>query len=229
MIKYGYAEMVGYSGGAWGLLAVGLGVGGMLTYISPRVGITVCAVITLVGIFLIVRAYRGKTKYRILLKKGGSKVVIGLGIFIIIAGIIGGGFLIKSQLRIESNVTTTIVRCCIPGNAYQVWATNPPGNDKDTVFVSLGTSSMITNIKALMGASLPTIIEGGLNANFITFKITELPPNISLSYIIEVGYSAKTPRNFTAWSEATKSNITATFTGQCPQLGVAGPEETAPP
>jgi hypothetical protein len=152
-----------------------------------------------------------------------GSMLLGLGIFLIVAGIVGGSFLIESQ----SSIRTTIVRCCIEGNTYHIWATNPPSNDKDTVFISLGTSSLITNIEALMGASLPTIIEGGVNANFITFKITELPPNVTLGYIIEVGYSAETPRNFTAWSETTKNSITVIFTGQCPTWKF-GPEETAP-
>lgn len=51
------------SKGAWGLLATGLGVGIVLTYISPQVGIPVGGIITSIGILLIVRAYRGKTKY----------------------------------------------------------------------------------------------------------------------------------------------------------------------
>jgi len=217
------------SAGAWGLLLIGVGVGIVLTYISPQVGIPVGVVITLGGIFLIIRAYRGKTKYKLSLKRGGSKVLIGLGIFIIIAGIIGGGFLIKSQLNIKSSVETTIVRCCVRGNEYQIWASNPPGNDKDTVFVTLGTSSMITDIKALMGASLPTIIEGGPNGNFITFKITELPPGVSLGYLVDVVSNAETPYKFTAWSETKASNITATFIGECPKVTGVGPEETAPP
>ena len=149
---------------------------------------------------------------------------IVLGVLIIIGGIIGGGLLIKSQLDIK----TTVVRCCIRGNEYQVWASNPPGNDKDTVFVSLGTSSLITDIKALMGAGLPTIIEGGPNGNFITFKITELPPGVSLGYLIEVSSNAEKPHKFTAWSETTTSTITATFIGQCPEYGEWGPEERAP-
>jgi hypothetical protein len=165
---------------------------------------------------------------RISIKKGANKMLIVLGCLIVIGGIVGGGFLIKSQLNIKGNVEATTVRCCIENNIYHVWASNPPDSDKDTVFISLGTSSMITNVKALMGASLPTIIEGGLNANFITFKITELPPNVSLGYIIEVGDTAETPRNFTAWSEITKRNITVMFIGQCPQNAGWGPWETAP-
>lgn len=151
-------------------------------------------------------------------------MLIVLGGLIVIGGIVGGGFLIKSQLDIK----TTVVRCCIQGNAYQVWASNPAGNDKDTVFVSLGTSSMITDIKALMGASLPTIIEGGPNGNFITFKISELPPGVSLSYLIDVVSNAENPREFTAWSETTTSNVRAIFIGQCPEITAVGPEETAP-
>ncbi len=135
---------------------------------------------------------------------------------------------IEGRLKEMNNVKTTIVRCCVEGNTYQVVADNQ-GNDKDTVFVTLGTDSRITDIKALMGAGLPTIIKGGLGGNFITFKITELPPNISLSYLIYVVSNEEKPREFTAWSERIKSNITATFTGQCPKFGAFGPEETAPP
>ena len=51
------------SKGAWGLLAIGLGVGIVLTYISPQVGIPVGGVITAIGAILVVRANRSKTKY----------------------------------------------------------------------------------------------------------------------------------------------------------------------
>lgn len=151
-------------------------------------------------------------------------MIVGVGIFVVIAGIIGGGFLIKSQLAVE----TTVVYCCIRGDEYQVWAVNPPDSDKDTVFVTVGTSSRITQIEALMGASLPPVIEGGPNGNFITFKITELPPGVTLNYLIHVVSSAETPYKFTAWSETTTSKITAKFVGKCPEITGWGPEETAP-
>jgi len=134
---------------------------------------------------------------------------------------------IEKRLKEMNNVKTTIVYCCVRGNEYQVLADNQ-GNDKDSVFVTLGTGSMITNIKALMGASLPPIIEGGLNANFITFKITELPPSIRLGYLIKVVSNAEKPYKFTAWSETIKSNITAKFTGECRKIIGVGSEETAP-
>lgn len=51
------------SKGAWGLLAIGLGVGIVLTYISPQVGIPIGVAITSLGGILVVRARRGKTKY----------------------------------------------------------------------------------------------------------------------------------------------------------------------
>ena len=209
---------------AWGLLALGIGVGIVLTYISREVGIPVGGAITVVGIILVIRAYRGRAKYRVYLKRGGRKVIVGVGIFVVIAGIIGGGFLIKSQLAVE----TTVVYCCIRGDEYQVWAVNPPDSDKDTVFVTVGTSSRITQIEALMGASLPPVIEGGPNGNFITFKITELPPGVTLNYLIHVVSSAETPYKFTAWSETTTSKITAKFVGKCPEITGWGPEETAP-
>ena len=135
---------------------------------------------------------------------------------------------ILRKIEKRLSVKTTIVYCCVRGNEYQVLADNQ-GNDTDTLFVTLGTDSMITGIKALMGASLPTIIEGGLNANFITFKITELPPSVSLGYLIDVVFNARKPYKFRAWSEKTKGNITATFTGECPKVVEVGPVETAPP
>jgi LPXTG-motif cell wall-anchored protein len=160
-------------------------------------------------------------------KKGGSNMIFYLGIAFIIVGCVVVITQLDFHTESQSNIKTT-VRCCVLGNTYQVVADNQ-GNDTDTVFVTLGTSSRITDIKALMGASLPTIIKGGINANFINFKITELPPSIPLNYLVYVIDNAEEPREFTAWSERTKSNITATFTGQCPQIGAAGPEETAPP
>jgi hypothetical protein len=135
---------------------------------------------------------------------------------------------IDKRLEEIINVKTTIVYCCIQDNEYHIWADNQ-GNDKDTVFVILGTNGLITDIKALMGASLPTIIEGGKNANFVTCKITELPPGVSLSYVVYVVSNAEKPYKFTAWSEKRTSNITARFVGQCPKVGRAGPVEIAPP
>jgi hypothetical protein len=215
---------------AWGLLAIGIGVGGLLTYIEPQIGIPIGIIISLTGICLIIRAYLGKYKIRISLKKRGSKVLIGLGIFIILGGIIGGYFLIKLQLNTESNVETTIVYCCINGNTYQVWAANK-GNNIDTIFITLGTSGLITDFKANMGASLPRIIEGGKNANFITFEIDKLPPNVSLTYLIPVSLytgDEKRPRQFTAWSDVTKNNILTKYLGECSEIEF-GPLETAPP
>lgn len=135
---------------------------------------------------------------------------------------------VLGKIEERLNAGTTTAHCCVMGNAYQVSANNQ-GNDKDTVFITLGTSSFITGIKALMGAGLPVIIEGGPNANFITFKITELPPNVSLGYLIDVVSNAEKPYKFTAWSEATKSNIAATFTGPCRKVVRVGPVETALP
>ena len=160
---------------------------------------------------------------RVSIKKGANKMLIVLGALIIIGGIIGGGFLIKSQLDIK----TTIVYCCIRSNEYQVWAVNH-GDDKDTVFVTLGTGSTITEVKALMGAGMPTIIEGGPNGNFITFKISELPPGVSLGYLIDVVSNAEEPYKFTAWSETKTSNVKTRFVDECPKITGVGPEETAP-
>jgi hypothetical protein len=47
---------------AWGLLAIGVGGGIVLSLISPQVGIPVGVIITLTGIVLVIRAYRGKVK-----------------------------------------------------------------------------------------------------------------------------------------------------------------------
>ena len=52
------------SAGAWGSIFIGVGLGIVLSLISPQIGIPVGVVITSFGIFLVVRAYRGKTKYR---------------------------------------------------------------------------------------------------------------------------------------------------------------------
>ena len=78
-----------------------------------------------------------------------------------------------------------------------------------------------------MGASLPTPIEGGPNANFVTFKIDYLPSDTTLSYIIETYFNAEEPYEFTASSEET-GDIEAHFVGQCPHVGTVGPEEIAP-
>jgi hypothetical protein len=50
------------SKGAWGLLTIGVGVGVVLSLISPQVGIPVGVIITLAGIVLVIRAYRDKAK-----------------------------------------------------------------------------------------------------------------------------------------------------------------------
>jgi hypothetical protein len=50
------------SKGAWGLLTIGVGVGVVLSLISPQVGILVGVIITLAGIALVIRAHREKAK-----------------------------------------------------------------------------------------------------------------------------------------------------------------------
>lgn len=50
------------SKGAWGLLTIGVGVGVVLSLISPQVGIPVGVIITLAGIILVIRAHREKAK-----------------------------------------------------------------------------------------------------------------------------------------------------------------------
>jgi hypothetical protein len=52
------------SAGAWGLLAIGVGLGLVLTYVSPQVGIPVGVVVTLAGAILVIRAHRAGTRPR---------------------------------------------------------------------------------------------------------------------------------------------------------------------
>jgi hypothetical protein len=193
---------------------------------TPHNGIS----IIILTIAIVVIIWVLNLRHKRLKKKGVSRMFFYLGIAFIIAGCVFVvtqlDFRIESQSNTTSNAQTT-VHCCILGNTYQVVANNQ-GNDTDTVFVTLGTGSLITDIKALMGASLPTIITGGKNANFVTFEIDKLLPGISLYYLVYVFFNAEKPREFTAWSEKTKSNITATFTGQCPEIIGGGPEETVP-
>ncbi|HEX7364952.1 MAG TPA: hypothetical protein VF366_07295 [Dehalococcoidia bacterium] len=44
-------------GAAWGGLITGVGIGGVLTYIAPQIGIPICIILTGIGISLLVRAY----------------------------------------------------------------------------------------------------------------------------------------------------------------------------
>ena len=157
------------------------------------------------------------------IRGGKKKMLLGLGIAFIVAAIIGGSVLIESQTVIK----TTIVYCCIRDSEYQVWADNQ-GDDKDVVFITLQTSSLITEVEPLMGASSPPIIEGGPNGNFVTFKIADLPPDVSLGYLIHVVSTAQTPSKFTAWSESTGKNIRTMYVGDCSRITKIGPEETAP-
>ena len=171
-----------------------------------------------------------KPNIQISLKKGGNRMLIGLGIagiVVCIGGIIGCSFLIISQSNIKDGVKATIVYCCTRDNIYQIWADNK-GNDKDILFVTLGTSSLITDFRTTMGASLPSIIEGGKNANFITFKIEQLPPSVSLTYLVYVSGSVEQPHKFTAWSEVTKNNISVKFVGECPKITEWRHEEKVP-
>jgi hypothetical protein len=191
--------------------------------VSPTVAVWMLIIAIPLGLFSYWKVF--KPNMQISLKKRGSKMLILVGAFIIIGGIVGGGFLIKSQLDVKNKVTT--IYCCVRDNTYQVWADNKV-NNTDTVYITLGTSSLITDFRAIMGASLPTIIEGGNNANFITFKIEQLPPNVSLTYLIEVNSIAEQPYKFTAWSEVTKNNISVKFVGRCPQITSVGLEETKP-
>jgi hypothetical protein len=158
-------------------------------------------------------------------KQGGNKMFY-VGIALIVVGCALVITRLDFRVEAQSNIKTTI-QCCILDNTYQIAATNQ-GSDTDTVVVTLGTDGPITNIQALMGASLPTIISGGVGANFVNFKIPELLPHIPLNYLIYIHDDAEEPREFTAWSEKTKNSVTVTFTGQCPHVVGVGPEETAP-
>ena len=193
--------------------------------ISPSVAIWMLIISLPLGLFSFWKLY--KPSVEISLKKGSNKMLILLGIFLVVGGLVGGGILIKSQLDINSNATQTIVYCCTRNNTYQVWAVNK-GNKTDTIFITLGVSSLITDFQANMGAKLPTVIEGGKNGNFITFEIEQLPPKVNLTYLIDVHDKAEQAYKFTAWSEIITSDIEAKFTGQCPSISKVGPEETMP-
>lgn len=47
---------------AWGFLVIGIGGGGVLAYLLPQVGIPVCILLVLIGIFIVLRAYRHRDK-----------------------------------------------------------------------------------------------------------------------------------------------------------------------
>jgi len=168
------------------------------------------------------------------LKKGNkSKMILGLGVVLVIGGLVIILTQIDFRTKTTDEVTThiklpdTAVYCCIGSRAYQLLVENK-GVDKDVVFVTLMVDGQISGIKALMGASSPTILEGGVNANFITFKTGELLPGMSLGYLIDVNWTAAKPIKFTAWSDMTKGNLSTKFTGQCPSITSIGPEKTAP-
>jgi hypothetical protein len=194
--------------------------------ISPTAAINMLIIAIPLGIISYWKVF--KPNVRISLKKGGRKMLVGVGIAgiaICIGAIIWFGFLIKSQLDIDVKAAT--VYCCASANTYQIVVDNA-GNDTETIFVTLGTSGLITDFKPLMGASLPNITEGGKNANFITFKVEQLPPNVSLSYLVSIAWKADQPHKFNAWSGTTKINIPVKFTGECPKIISVGPEEKAP-
>jgi hypothetical protein len=212
----------------WGLQVLGIPIPPIFGIISIAVG----GLLILFTFYLIFTSYiLPFFKNRISIKQGGNKIIISLGIIILVVGIISGSVLIASQLNIKTDTKITTVYCCLNGNTYQVWADNK-GDDIDTIIIKLGTSGLITEFRAIMGASLPKIIEGGTNANFITFEIDKLPPDTSLAYLISsvlLQSDEKIPRQFTAWSVVTKKNITTKFLGECPKIIKVGPEETAPP
>jgi hypothetical protein len=51
---------------AWAELIIGLGGGGLMSYISPIIGIPVCIILVGFGVFLLIRAYRKKSPQKIL-------------------------------------------------------------------------------------------------------------------------------------------------------------------
>jgi hypothetical protein len=42
---------------AWGFLVVGIAGGGVLAYLSPRIGIPICLLLLLIGVLVLIRAY----------------------------------------------------------------------------------------------------------------------------------------------------------------------------
>jgi hypothetical protein len=86
---------------AWGVLILGIGGGVVLTYLSPTIGIIIGSVLSITGIWLIIRAYKNKAKKKISIKKGRwSKMLIALGILFIIGGLVIIGF----QLKLKSEL-----------------------------------------------------------------------------------------------------------------------------
>ena len=47
---------------AWGIIIIGVGGGGVVTYLSPPIGIPICALLLLLGFVLLIRAYRHRRK-----------------------------------------------------------------------------------------------------------------------------------------------------------------------
>ena len=162
------------------VLSIGIGVGAqMILPSTPHNGVSIIA-LTIAVVAIIWALSLRRTR----LKRGGSKMIFYLGIGFILVGCVFVATQLDFHAEAQLAVKTT-VSCCILDNTYQIVANNQ-GTDTDTVVVTLGTSGTITDIQALMGASLPHIIEGGPNGNFITFKISELPPGVSLGYLIDV-------------------------------------------
>ena len=123
----------------------------------------------------------------------------------------------------------TVVRCCLRGNTYQIWPQNE-GDKQDSVVITLSTSSPITGFHAIGGASLPTIIQGGIHQEFIAFKIDELIPRPEFWYVytVDTYYTAEQPYGLTAWSDET-GDLQAIALDKCPEIIAVGPEETIRP
>ena len=141
------------------ILSIGIGVGAqMILPSTPHNGISI--IILTIAVVAIIW---GLSLQRTRLKKGGrSKMIFYLGIGFIVAGCVFIATQLDFRMEAQQAVKTT-VSCCILGNTYQIVAANQ-GTDTDTVIVTLGTDGPITNIQALMGASLPAIITGGIDA-----------------------------------------------------------------
>jgi len=55
-------EWWGTKTAAWGFIIIGIGGGGVLTYLSPPIGIPVCLILISLGVWLLIRAYRHRDK-----------------------------------------------------------------------------------------------------------------------------------------------------------------------
>jgi hypothetical protein len=138
------------------LFASAIGVASIEGFYFWHLSIVAQIIAIVADIGLLIYLFWPLRKGAVTIRGGTKKMLLVLGMVLVVAGIVGGSVLIETQTVIK----TTIVYCCIRDNEYQVWAVNQ-GDDKDVVFVTLQTSSGITEIEPLMGANMPTVIEGG--------------------------------------------------------------------